>query len=889
MKIKTLTPFLLLLLAAGSAFGQTTWDGGGAATTSWGTAANWDNDTLPAFNGTDSLTVTSPSTGNTALTLGANRNIGRITFGAGATAMSLSGNTLQLSSTSTSAGTGTALWNANNTSDNVTATVNSNILLQSGSVGTYTGYFRENNNSSGGTRFNGTITQGAGENWTMRFSKASSKGRFFLNNASNSIYAIRNDGADVFSEIAGSFGGASITLVGGITGTRLTDHYTTAVNNNFTVSANSTWGSQIQTRLTGTMTQGSNTLSYGTASNGSNGNGVLTRLEYSSITGTGQTTLIGGGLSVSSMSQLSTGTLNLGSSSSASGVLVLSGSSGNGVPTWTDFATAKTYNQSGGANTWRIDAGTAATSTGSFGGFAAKDADLVIPATGVGLTSATFARNFQLGSQATLNGSQYATKSVTIQTDIAYGSVAGANRFFAVAANAGTSRSTTNLTLAGPVHELSGQITGSDVIMYPIGLANSQMAMVRISNASNTLTGTSRWIIGGNRSTFTTMGGGSIAAGSNMSDLSSIVAIFTSDGAFGGATEVNVSSQDSSGSNPAGTLLFEDANISGNTTFTRNINLQNVKEASAVPAWGSYAGDVIYTGTATLGGTVALVNNDDIIHVQAGTMALGVAGGAGATITNNRTNGTTHNKSGAGALYINNLTVNGSQATNNWNVREGSLIVNDTLAGAVSVSSGATLGGTGTIAGAVNVSGVLSPGALVETLGSGALSMTTGSTFAGVGTVGATSVSGTLSPGNSTGLISVSSTLNLTSLATSLIEINGVNRGLGINGYDAVDVSGALTYDGLLTADIGTSFGVGSYNFNIFDFASSSGTFTAVDLTNNYSGVLDSGNSWSLSSGMNTWGFDHSTGVLSLTVIPETHSALLGGIGVLLLLLRRRG
>jgi len=726
---------LAAVFLVNSAQAQTTWDGGGGATTSWGTNSNWDNDILPAFNGADSLSVTSGFGVNTAMTLGADRSIGRLTFGGGGTAISLSGNTLRLNSTTTAAGTGTALWNAA-TADNATATVNSNILLQSGSPGSYTGHFRENNNASGGTRFNGTITQGAGENWTMRFSQNSARGNWFLNNASNSIFAIRNDGTNLFSEIAGAFGGASLTLSGGVTGTRLTDHYTTAVNNSITLTTASTFGSQIQTRLTGSMTQGANALSYGFASNGSTGNGVMTRLEYSSFSGTGTTALIGGALSTSSLSNLATGTLNLGSSSSASGVLVLSGSSGNGVPTWSDFATAKTYNQAGGANTWRIDAGTAGNNTGSFGGFAAKDADLLIPATGGGLSDQTFARNFALGSSATFNGNQYATNTVNIQTDIAYGSVAGANRYFQVAPNQGTSKTSTVLTLAGPVHELSGTITGDSVIMYPMGSSNSTFGLVRISNASNSLTGTSRWIIGGTRGAFTSMGGGTIGAPGNMGDLSSLVAIFTSDSAFGGATEVQVSSRSSSGTSTTGTLLFEDTNGAGNTTFTRNINVWNDSQSTGPAAWGSYAGDVVYTGTATLGGTVT-GSNDDIIHVQAGTMSLGVAGGSAATITNNRTSGTTHDKSGAGTLLINNLTVNGTQATNNWNVREG------------------TLGGVGSVGGTVVVS-----------------------------------AAATLAPGMSTGTFDIGGALTLSSASNLNIELGGATPGDGNTFYDQVNVTG---------------------------------------------------------------------------------------------------
>lgn len=684
-------------LSAWEAWAQTTWDGGGGTDTSWGAAANWNNDSLPAFNGADSLAITNGFGTNTALTLGADRSIGRLTIGGGATAISLSGNTLRLNSTTTTnTGAGTALWNAS-TADNVAATINSAVLLQSGSAGTYTGHIRENNNANGGTRFNGAVTQGAGESWTLRFSRANSRGSFYLNNAGNSISALRNDGADVYSDIAGAFGGASLTLAtAAYTGTRLTDHYTTPVTNSVTVAANSTWVSLFQTRLTGALTQGGNALTYGNAI--SPASASLTRLEYSSCTGTGSTTLGGGVVAPNAMSQFASGSLDLGVLSGGQGVLVLSGAAGNGVPTWGEFTAARTFNQSGGAGNWRI--GLNAGQNGnvfSAGGFAARGADLVIPATGGGLANTTFTRNFFLGAVATVDGARYASNAVIVQTDIAYGAVTNGQRYFGAAFNAGASKTTTTLTMAGPVHELSGVISGSDVIMYPIGhqdQADSQFGVIRISNASNSLTGVSRWILGGQRGTnFYTVGGGYIATPGNMADKSSVALIFTSDGAFGGATEVQVTSQGSSGSAPSGTLLLEDANPNGATVFGRTVNVVNTSGSSPSAAFGSYAGEVVYTGTVTLAGSAA----DTILHVQAGTLSLG-ATGTPATVTNNRTVPTLLDKSGIGVLELVNLTFGGTQPSNIWAVYQGAVRETATAstAGQVLQLRGGVLEATGT-------------------------------------------------------------------------------------------------------------------------------------------------------------------------------------------------
>ena len=73
--------------------------------------------------------------------------------------------------------------------------------------------------------------------------------------------------------------------------------------------------------------------------------------------------------------------------------------------------------------------------------------------------------------------------------------------------------------------------------------------------------------------------------------------------------------------------------------------------------------------------------------------------------------------------------------------------------------------------------------------------------------------------------------------------------------------------------------------------ASETDTFATISLADQYSGSLldgDLNGIWDLTSGGNTWQFTESTGVLGLTVIPEPGAALLGGLGMLALLRRRR-
>jgi autotransporter-associated beta strand protein len=73
-----------------------------------------------------------------------------------------------------------------------------------------------------------------------------------------------------------------------------------------------------------------------------------------------------------------------------------------------------------------------------------------------------------------------------------------------------------------------------------------------------------------------------------------------------------------------------------------------------------------------------------------------------------------------------------SSYTGTTSVNQGTLLVNGTHSGVstYTVASGATLGGTGSIASAVSVSGALAPGASIEDLATGALTLNTGSTLA---------------------------------------------------------------------------------------------------------------------------------------------------------------
>ena len=204
-----------------------------------------------------------------------------------------------------------------------------------------------------------------------------------------------------------------------------------------------------------------------------------------------------------------------------------------------------------------------------------------------------------------------------------------------------------------------------------------------------------------------------------------------------------------------------------------------------------------------------------------------------------------------------------------------------------------TLSGSNSYTGATNIN----VGKLIVNGNISTSTLTTvaiGATLGGSGTVGKTIVNGTLAVGNSPGQMDFTDTLGLNGV--TIMEIDGLSGAGVTGGHDFANLTGAgaagvLTYGGTMTLDMGILFVSGTYSWNLFDMASETGTFTGITLADQYSGSLldaDLNGVWDMTSGVNTWQFTESTGVLGLTVVPEPRAALLGGLGMLMLFRRRR-
>ena len=124
-------------------------------------------------------------------------------------------------------------------------------------------------------------------------------------------------------------------------------------------------------------------------------------------------------------------------------------------------------------------------------------------------------------------------------------------------------------------------------------------------------------------------------------------------------------------------------------------------------------------------------------------------------------------------------------------VDEGTLALTGSLAGAVSVSSGATLSGTGTVAGAVNSGGTLAPG---------------------FGAAGRLRLNSSYTQGAGGALA---------------LEVGGATPG---SGFDQVTAGGPATLDGALNVALINSFVPDGLSFELLRAASVSGTFATTNL-----------------------------------------------------------
>ncbi|MFM2243433.1 MAG: hypothetical protein RLZ97_2289, partial [Verrucomicrobiota bacterium] len=302
--------------------------------------------------------------------------------------------------------------------------------------------------------------------------------------------------------------------------------------------------------------------------------------------------------------------------------------------------------------------------------------------------------------------------------------------------------------------------------------------------------------------------------------------------------------------------------LSNGATWTSNRGLSNYDALLANTNLGAATVNVTGTGASTMNGTGG-------IHLQ-GVQNFNVAN-------------TTGNAS-ADLVVDMILAAQGTIGGDAGGVRkqgDGTMQLNrtNTYTGSTIIEGGTlAIGASGSIAS----SSAVIVGASTTLDVSAASSFTIGSsqTLSGSGSVkGNTTIAGTLNPGTSPGTLAFTDNLGLNASAITNFELHPMDLTIGGGVNDLITVGGNLTLNGILniTASTGSFTGVTSGSWTLFTY---SGSLTDNGIVLGSKPMLDTGYEWQLNTS--------SPGSVNLTIIPEPQFAVIGSLGLLIMLRRRR-
>lgn len=369
---------------------------------------------------------------------------------------------------------------------------------------------------------------------------------------------------------------------------------------------------------------------------------------------------------------------------------------------------------------------------------------------------------------------------------------------------------------------------------------------------------------------------------------------------YKGSSLGNIGGTVTSGNGTAAGYTLHTFTTAGNSSFDMSSVDMNSRLGATISGVISGAGNLTFSGPGTLslgaantftGETRAAAGTLSLNHANAlAGSTLNLASSDNGTVTFGMTGFNTYNV--AGIIGSKNLALAGNTLS------VGSNNANSVYSGALSGAGGFTKVGNGTLTLTGNNTSftgdtIVSSGGLVVNgdLSNSDTTVQSGSYLGGSGSVGALSVAngGSIAPGNSPGILE---TGNLDLQGEIEMEIAGTAAGTE---YDQIDVTGTVTLGATSTLSVTLLNSFAPVNDDLIFILSNDG----IDaITGTFSGLAHlstffvGDTEWQISYLANYAGSSSGTFLggndIALMAIPEPSAALLGGLGALMLLRRRR-
>ncbi len=289
------------------------------------------------------------------------------------------------------------------------------------------------------------------------------------------------------------------------------------------------------------------------------------------------------------------------------------------------------------------------------------------------------------------------------------------------------------------------------------------------------------------------------------------------------------------------------------------------------------------SGSATMlavtpSGALTVANNLVVAAGSGGTLVLGSAIATGTNATN----------------YSGTLTLSGNLSFRSDNTSAAPTLLSGAISGAGNLTKIGS--GFGTLSNASNTfTGITKVSAGTLNLGHVDAIKTSRLDVTGAGTVGFSvagsntyTLGGLLNHAGTAGtILAGTNSLTLDSAATSAVTIAA---GTDFASSAAFSVTAAaFTFGGNLTVSFSNPLDPGTYSFHLLD-GRTAGSFTSVIIDTSYSALLNAGNGYSANSGFNSFSFNNSTGVLSVSPVPEpsTVGVVMGALVGAVAFARRR-